>query len=77
MFKKILILIAMAYSLPAISGPVLNVGSLNEYMQSGKNTLAKRIYNTGDSTAYVRISIHEIVFNAQGKADEKILMHQQ
>ncbi|MDV0366842.1 hypothetical protein RVO90_12855 [Enterobacter chengduensis] len=73
MFKKLIIAVAMVYAMPAVSGPVINVGSLNEYMQSGKNTLAKRIHNTGDATAYVRINIHEMVFDAQGQAVEKNL----
>lgn len=73
MFKKLLIAVVMVYAMPAVSGPVLNVGTLNEYMLSGKNTLAKRIHNTGDATAYVRINIHEIVFDAQGQAVEKNL----
>lgn len=71
MFKKLIIAAAMVYAMPAVSGPVINVGSLNEYMLSGKNTLAKRIHNTGDATAYVRINIHEILFDAQGQTDER------
>ncbi|EJF29450.1 hypothetical protein A936_19093, partial [Enterobacter sp. Ag1] len=34
-------------AMPAVAGPVINVGPLNEYIYSGKNTLAKRIYNSG------------------------------
>lgn len=73
MFKTVFIATALMAALPAFAGPAINVGSLNEYMQSGRNTLAKRIHNTGDATAYVRISIHEMVFSEKGEASEKDL----
>ncbi|SQC93247.1 Uncharacterised protein [Cedecea neteri] len=57
-------------SAPVIAGPAINVGALNEYVYSGKNTLAKRIYNTGDATAFVRVTVSEIVYKGQAPAEE-------
>ncbi|EFE95358.1 hypothetical protein [Serratia odorifera] len=73
MFKGIFTAAALMVALPALAGPVINVGSLNEYMQSGKSTLAKRIHNTGDATAFVRINIYEILFDNKGETVEKNL----
>jgi hypothetical protein len=46
------------------AGPTINVGALNEYITAQKNTLAKRIYNTGDATAFVRVSVSEITYDS-------------
>ncbi|SEL27690.1 hypothetical protein SAMN04487787_108218 [Kosakonia sacchari] len=47
----------------SLAGPAINVGALNEYISAQKNTLAKRIYNTGDATAFVRVSVSEIIYD--------------
>ncbi len=47
----------------SFAGPSINVGALNEYITAQKNTLAKRIYNTGDATAFVRVSVSEITYD--------------
>lgn len=60
----------------ALAVPSINVGSLNEYIQSGKSTLGKRISNTGSSTAYVRVTVDEIVFSG-GTYSEKPLNSEQ
>ncbi|WP_148872972.1 hypothetical protein, partial [Serratia marcescens] len=61
--KKTLIAVAFLFmSGPVLAVPSINVGSLNEYIQPGKNTLGKRVSNSGSSTAYVRVTVDEIVF---------------
>ncbi|KAF0855648.1 hypothetical protein [Pantoea dispersa] len=57
---------------PVLAVPSINVGALNEYIQSGKSTLGKRVSNTGSSTAYVRVTVDEIVFT-NGNYTEKPL----
>lgn len=57
-------------SAPVLAGPEINVGTLSEYIYSGRNTLAKRIYNTGDATAFVRVAVSEIIYKEQGPAEE-------
>lgn len=73
--KKNILFVAASLTLvtmsaPVIAGPAINVGALNEYVYSGKNTLAKRIYNTGDATAFVRVTVSEIVYKGQAPAEE-------
>lgn len=55
------------------AGPAINVGSLNEYIQAQKSTLAKRVYNTGDVTAFVRVNVSEIVYDDRGDSNEENL----
>lgn len=54
----------------AFSAPVINVGSLNEYIHG--NNFAKRISNSGTSTAFVRVTVDEIMFSGS-EAIEKPL----
>lgn len=55
------------------SGPAINVGVMNEFIPGEKNTLAKRIYNTGDSTAFVKITIDEIHYDDLSGPQERPL----
>lgn len=46
---------------PAIqAAPNINVGPIFDYMDGAQTTYLKRIYNSGDSTAFVRVNISEI-----------------
>lgn len=65
MRSKIIASAISLMSLTAVAAPSINVGSLNEYIQSGQSTLGKRINNTGSSTAFVRVTVDEIVFNGR------------
>lgn len=56
----------------SFAGPSINVGPLNEYIPAQKNTLAKRIYNTGDATAFVRVSVSEIIYDKSSGAPTEI-----
>lgn len=70
--KKNILAIALVFTaLPAAAAPSINVGSLYEFMEPQQNTLLKRIRNNGTSTAYVRISVSEIVTTAGGRQEEK------
>ena len=57
-------------SLGAIAGPSINVGTVFDYMDGDKSTYLKRVYNGGGSTAFVRVSILEIVYKADGTSEE-------
>src|SRR5438046_2668621 len=50
------------FALAAHSAPSINIGAMYEYMDPGKSTLLKRVRNGGDSTAFVKVSITEIVY---------------
>jgi len=54
----------------AFAGPNINVGTIYDYLDGDKSTYLKRVYNGGDSTAFVRVNIHEMVFDADGKSRE-------
>ena len=57
-------------SFSAIAGPSINVGTVFDYMDGDKSTYLKRVYNGGGSTAFVRVSILEIVYKADGTSEE-------
>lgn len=66
---KKLLLIAVLGTLTCTSAqaaPELNVGALYDYLDSGKSTLLKRVRNGGDSTAFVKVSVVELVYDDQG-----------
>lgn len=63
---KSLCLALLLVPLVAKAGPELNVGGLYDYLDDGKSTLLKRIYNGGDATAFVKVSVAELVYGADG-----------
>lgn len=58
--------------MPVSAGPSINVGEMNETIQPEQSTLAKRINNTGDATAFVRVSVDEIVFGPDRYSEKKL-----
>ena len=50
--------------------PRINIGGLNDYLEASKTTQVKRIYNSGTSTAFVKVSVWELVLDADGKYQE-------
>ncbi|MGE6334594.1 CS1 fimbrial subunit B flags: Precursor [Stenotrophomonas sp. NPDC077659] len=50
--------------------PQINVGPLFDYLPAGSGNLLKRIRNTGDGTAYVRVEVTRMQFDAQGQSAE-------
>ncbi|TKK39232.1 pilus assembly protein [Pseudomonas fluorescens] len=54
----------------AHAGPSINIGTVYDYMASDKSTYLKRVFNSGDSTAFVRVNIFEMTFDAKGNATE-------
>lgn len=61
-FKVILCVIALLIfmSKSASSAPSIGIGSMYDVLIPNSQSMTKRIYNTGDSTAFVRIELHEI-----------------
>lgn len=54
----------------AQAGPELNVGGLYDYLEEGRSTLLKRIRNGGDATAFVKVSVVELVYEGEGPPRE-------
>lgn len=67
---KSLCLALLLVPLVANAGPELNVGGLYDYLEDGKSTLLKRIYNGGGATAFVKVSVAELVYGADGVPKE-------
>lgn len=72
MIKKYLILL-LVFSFNALASADISVGTLYDYMSSEKNTQLKRIRNLGDETAFVKITLAEIVYGADGRPKEQVL----
>lgn len=58
------------FSLAVQAGPQINVGTVYDYLDSDKSTYLKRVFNSGDSTAFVKVSILEIIYDADGSHRE-------
>ncbi|MNS36038.1 hypothetical protein D3C72_682210 [compost metagenome] len=54
----------------AHAAPELNVGGLYDYLEEGKSTLLKRVRNGGDSTAFVKVSVVELVYDGSAAPRE-------
>ena len=65
---RLLALACLVTPLAAIGAPELNVGALYDYLDSGKSTLLKRVRNGGDTTAFVKVSVAELVYDTDGNA---------
>lgn len=57
-------------SLTVQAGPQINVGTVYDYLDAEKSTYLKRVFNSGDSTAFVKVNVLEIVYDADGKPRE-------
>lgn len=61
---------------PATATPVIGIGSMYDVLMPDTQNMTKRIYNTGDSTAFVRVEILEVnpgIKNAQEESPQKEL----
>lgn len=70
---KRLMLLAAAVVLPLTThaaAPNIHVGAMYEYADPGKSTLLKRVRNSGDATAFVRVQVTEVRYGADGKPSE-------
>lgn len=67
---RLILLTLLLTPLASHAAPELNVGALYDYLDSGKSTLLKRVRNSGDTTAFVKISVAELVYDANGEPRE-------
>ena len=58
------------FFLSAQAGPQINVGTVYDYLDADKSTYLKRVFNSGDATAFVKINVLEIVYGADGTPQE-------
>jgi hypothetical protein len=60
----------VGFSLGIQAGPHINVGTVYDYLDGDKSTYLKRVFNSGDSTAFIKVNILEIIYNADGTSTE-------
>jgi hypothetical protein len=58
------------FCLTAQAGPQINVGTVYDYLDADKSTYLKRVFNSGDATAFVKINVLEIIYDTEGKPQE-------
>ncbi|CAK14330.1 hypothetical protein [Pseudomonas entomophila] len=62
--------LGLLFPLPLLATPALNVGGLYDYLDAARSTVLKRVRNGGDSTAFVKVSVAELVYDDDGSARE-------
>ncbi|WP_219268460.1 molecular chaperone [Pseudomonas sp. Xaverov 259] len=62
--------VCLFFSVAAQAGPSINVGVIYDYLDGGQSTYLKRVFNGGDSTAFVKVNIFEIIYEAGGVSKE-------
>ncbi|HGY5236307.1 TPA: hypothetical protein ACNV64_000914 [Aeromonas salmonicida subsp. pectinolytica] len=70
---KRIYLILLLFSSHLFASAEISIGTLYDYMSSEKNTQLKRIRNIGDETAFVKITLAEIIYGADGMPKEREL----
>ena len=55
----------------ALAAPDIHIGAMHDYLASDKTTLVKRVRNNGDSTAFVRVNVIELLRTESGKLQEQ------
>ncbi|WPO98210.1 molecular chaperone [Pseudomonas sp. HR96] len=73
MNRLLLGLLLGACAASAHAGPSINIGTFYDYLEGNKSSYLKRVHNTGESTAFVRVNIHEITFAEDGTPTESPL----
>jgi Mat/Ecp fimbriae periplasmic chaperone len=68
--KHLLALCALCWLPLSQAAPNINVGVFYDYLDGDKSTYLKRVFNGGDSTAFIKVAVMEIVYNADGSSEE-------
>ena len=63
MNRGLLLGLLSVFCLTAQAGPQINVGTVYDYLEADKSTYLKRVFNSGDATAFVKINVLEIVYD--------------
>ncbi|MGN4997901.1 hypothetical protein [Aeromonas sp. 61P] len=71
--NKIFAVLLIIFSSNAMASPDISVGTLYDYMSAEKTTLLKRVRNLGNETAFVKITLAEIIYGADGVPKEREL----
>lgn len=60
--RRLLALAAVLTALGAQAAPNISIGPMFDYLAPGKTTLLKQVRNSGDTTAFVRVTVSEIEY---------------
>lgn len=72
-FKRPAFVLLLVSFIPFVhAAPVIGIGSMYDVLKPDAQSLTKRIYNSGDSTAFVRIELLEIHPGQSGKKSDEI-----
>jgi len=75
--KRLLALVGLSgFCLAIQAAPSINIGTVYDYLDGDKSTYLKRVFNGGDSTAFVKVNILEILYDVDGKSREVPLKSQ-
>ncbi|MFO2466419.1 molecular chaperone [Pseudomonas sp. 15FMM2] len=70
MKKAVLAVGLFLCSMAAQAGPAINVGVVYDYLEEDRSSFLKRVFNGGTSTAFVKVNVLEILYNADGTSRE-------
>ncbi|AZF41225.1 hypothetical protein C4J87_1050 [Pseudomonas sp. R1-43-08] len=70
------VLVCCLWSVNVQAGPAIHVGDFYDYLSGDKNNYLKRIFNGGTSTAFVKISVTEMLYKPDGTYDEVPIKNQ-
>lgn len=59
-------IIVSGMSLNVAAAPAIGIGSMYDLLMPGENNLVKKVYNSGDSTAFVRVDMLEVKLDVNG-----------
>lgn len=68
--QKHLLAVVLMFPLLAQAGAEITIGTLYDYLDGGKSMLLKRVRNSGDAPAFVKVSVAELIYDASGTARE-------
>ena len=60
MTRLFLLSMLSVFCMAANAGPQINVGTVYDYLDGDKSTYLKRVFNSGDSTAFVKVNVLEL-----------------
>lgn len=70
--SRIALVAVCCVSFSATASPAIGIGSMYDLLPPGENNLVKKVYNSGDSTAFVRVDILEIRLDEKGGEQELV-----
>ena len=71
--KRVLSKVLLGVALPMgahAAAPSLQVGAMYEYLAPGHASLLKRVRNSGDATAFVRVTVSEVIYDTEHRPRE-------